>query len=112
MGNSVSAAELARMLAGVSPPIVVDARKDLACSESGLAIPATMRIPPQSVEAAAGGLSGHTVVVYCVHGHEVSQGACAVLRRLGADAYYLEGGFEGWRDFGLPVEAAGEGKQT
>jgi rhodanese-related sulfurtransferase len=42
------------------------------------------------------------VVVYCVHGHEVSQNAatalCAVLPTLGAS--YLEGGIEGWRAAG------------
>lgn len=43
------------------------------------------------------------VVVYCVHGHEVSQGVCATLRAIGVDAAYLEGGVEGWRLAGLPI---------
>ena len=37
------------------------------------------------------------VVCYCVRGHEVSQGACEELRRLGIDARYLEGGIDGWK---------------
>ncbi len=34
------------------------------------------------------------VLVYCVHGHQVSQGAAAQLRAMGVNARYLEGGIE------------------
>ena len=37
------------------------------------------------------------VVVYCVHGHEVSQGACQALIATGLAARFLEGGIEAWR---------------
>ena len=43
------------------------------------------------------------VVVYCVHGHEVSQGAAATLREAGVDAVYLEGGFEDFAAAGGPT---------
>jgi rhodanese-related sulfurtransferase len=43
------------------------------------------------------------VVVYCAHGHEISQGLTAALRALGADARHLDGGIEAWRRAGLPV---------
>ncbi|TVO52674.1 rhodanese-like domain-containing protein [Denitromonas halophila] len=48
------------------------------------------------------------VVLYCVHGHEISQGLVAVLRVMGCDARYLVGGIEAWRAAGeavLPVDA-------
>jgi hypothetical protein len=38
------------------------------------------------------------VVVYCVHGHEVSQGAAAALQETGIAARYLEGGLAGWKE--------------
>ena len=44
------------------------------------------------------------VVVYCVHGHQVSQGVATQLDQLGYKARYLEGGIEGWRDAGGEVE--------
>lgn len=44
------------------------------------------------------------VVVYCAHGHEISQGLVAALRAMGADARHLEGGIEAWRAAGLPVQ--------
>ena len=37
-----------------------------------------------------------SVVVYCVHGHEVSQDAALALRGAGIHASYLEGGIEHW----------------
>ncbi len=37
------------------------------------------------------------VVVYCVRGHEVGQGAARALRERGLDARYLDGGLERWR---------------
>jgi hypothetical protein len=42
-------------------------------------------------------------VVYCVHGHQVSQSAAALLRSLGVRARYLEGGIEAYRESGGPV---------
>jgi hypothetical protein len=46
---------------------------------------------------------GRPVVVYCVHGHEVSQGAAAALAAIGVEARYLEGGIAAWRESGLPT---------
>ena len=46
---------------------------------------------------------GRPVVAYCVHGHEVSQGAAASLRRAGIKAAYLEGGIAEWKETGLPT---------
>lgn len=40
------------------------------------------------------------VIVYCVHGHEVSQGVAQHLCERGIDARFLGGGFEGWRAAG------------
>ena len=45
------------------------------------------------------------IVVYCVHGHEVSQNAAKALCELGLAAQYLEGGIEAWRAAGGAVEA-------
>lgn len=46
---------------------------------------------------------GEPVVVYCVHGHEVSQTAAARLRAGGVDARHLVGGIEAWKAAGLPL---------
>ena len=46
------------------------------------------------------------VVVYCAHGHEISQGLTAALRAMGVDARHLEGGISAWKAAGQPVSAA------
>jgi thiosulfate sulfurtransferase len=43
------------------------------------------------------------VVLYCAHGHEISQGLTAALRAMDADARHLVGGIEAWRDTGHSV---------
>jgi hypothetical protein len=44
--------------------------------------------------------AGSQVVCYCIHGHNVSQLAVAVLRAHGIRARALDGGFEGWQAAG------------
>ena len=45
------------------------------------------------------------VVVYCVHGHEVSRNTAQTLRNAGLKARYLRGGMEAWRAAGGPLQA-------
>lgn len=44
-------------------------------------------------------------ILYCAHGHELSQGCAATLRVMGLDARYLIDGFAGWRAAGQPLQA-------
>jgi hypothetical protein len=45
------------------------------------------------------------VVVYCVHGHEVSRNTAAALAAAGLEARYLEGGLEeGWKAHDGPLD--------
>jgi Fe-Mn family superoxide dismutase len=45
------------------------------------------------------------VVVYCVHGHEVSRAAALRLRAAGHRARFLRGGVERWQDEQRPLQA-------
>ena len=44
------------------------------------------------------------VVLYCAHGHEISQGLTAALRAMGLDARHLADGIEGWRQAGQATQ--------
>ncbi len=44
------------------------------------------------------------VILYCAHGHELSQGCAATLRAMGLDARYLIDGFAGWCAAGRPSQ--------
>ena len=84
---------------------LIDVRRAAARAESGWRIAGTPWHDPAGPVAWADTVpKGESIVVYCVFGHQVSQGVCAALRAAGHDARFLAGGFTAWRDAGLPVE--------
>jgi Fe-Mn family superoxide dismutase len=94
------------------PPVVVDVRKRPAFEAAPSMLPGAVWRDPRAVEQWAAELpSGRSLVVYCVHGHEVSQGVRDALRRRGVMAGIVEGGIEGWRAAGGPVVAMREGDE-
>ena len=94
MDASISAAELQGSFRSRSSTLVIDVRKSEHFRESPYAIKGALRRDPAKVDLWKSTLPrAAEVVVYCVHGHEVSQG---VAKTLGAR--YLEGGIEAWRE--------------
>jgi rhodanese-related sulfurtransferase len=109
MRLSLEASELAELVKADTQVCLIDVRKQPARAQRGLQIQISRRELPFETDNWWQRYTGRRVVVYCVHGHEVSRNACAVLRGKGIDARYLDGGFEGWREAGQTVEALGEG---
>jgi rhodanese-related sulfurtransferase len=99
MDASVTPAELRHSLRTETPPLVIDVRRNPAFHEAPHMIRGALRRDPLRVADWAKTLpAAANVVVYCVHGHEVSQGAAKALVAAGVRAAYLEGGIEGWRE--------------
>jgi rhodanese-related sulfurtransferase len=93
-------------------PVVVDVRKRPAFEAAPATLPGAVWRDPHAVEQWAAELPPDClVVVYCVHGHEVSRGVRNALRRRGVMAGIIEGGIEGLRAAGGPVVAAQEGDE-
>jgi rhodanese-related sulfurtransferase len=93
---AISAASLRQSLASARPPLVIDVRKGPTFLGASDLIRGALRRDPLRVQEWQKTLPRDAeVVVYCVHGHEVSQGAAKAL-----GAQYLEGGIEGWRAAG------------
>ena len=93
---AISTASLRQSLASGRPPLVIDVRRNERFQEAPDLIRGALRRDPLRVAEWARSLPGEAdVVVYCVHGHEVSQGAAKAL-----GARYLEGGIEAWRESG------------
>jgi rhodanese-related sulfurtransferase len=88
MDASITPAALRQALRSPEPPLVIDVRKRPAFLAAPDMIRGALRRDPEKLGALP---RADDVVVYCVHGHEVSQGAA---RALGAR--YLEGGIEHW----------------
>jgi hypothetical protein len=53
-----------------------------------------------------------SVVVYCMHGHEVSQAVAKALGEHGIAARYLEGGIEAWKEKEGPLDHKPVGADT
>jgi rhodanese-related sulfurtransferase len=102
----ISASELRKQLSAAVPPIVIDVRRQPAFMASGEMVSGALRRDPEKVGNWAKTLpAASSVVVYCVHGHEVSQKAAGALKQLGLNASYLEGGIEeGWKALGAPLD--------
>jgi len=96
MDASISAAELRNSLRSSAPPLVIDVRRNERFREANDWIRGALRRDPATVADWSKTLPrAASVVVYCVHGHEVSQNAAKAL-----GARYLEGGIEAWRETG------------
>ena len=82
----------------------LDVRTPAAYAAATQVLPGARWQDPGQIEQWLLGLpAGAAVLVYCVHGHEVSQGAAARLRAAGFDARYLIGGFEAWASAERPL---------
>jgi rhodanese-related sulfurtransferase len=96
MDASISAADLRKSLESATPPLVIDVRRRERFLESPYLIKGALRRDPAQIADWQRTLpAGASVVVYCVHGHEVSQNAAKAL-----GAKYLEDGIEHWKEDG------------
>ena len=93
MDASITAAELKQSLRTSTPPLVIDVRRNARFLESPYFIKGALRRDPERLVEWKRALPNADIVVYCVHGHEVSQNAAKAL-----GARYLEGGIEHWRE--------------
>lgn len=102
--SGIGQRDLARTIAAGRNLLVIDVRRRSDYDADSVMIHAAERREPDQVEVWGRTLPrDRTVVVYCLHGRQVSQGTVARLRELGFDALYLVGGIEGWKTAGGAV---------
>jgi rhodanese-related sulfurtransferase len=98
IASTITVAEVRSSLLERRPPLVIDVRRHAAFqSATDLIEGALWRDPERVFEWACELPRAGDVVVYCVHGHEVSQGVAKALRESGRRASCLEGGIEAWK---------------
>jgi rhodanese-related sulfurtransferase len=101
---SISADDLYQSLGSTAAPIVIDVRRAPAFEADERMIVGAIRCNPEEFAAwRHGRTDSRPVVVYCVHGREVSQGVAETLRGLCVDARYLAGGIGTWVEQNLPT---------
>ncbi|RPI47102.1 MAG: sulfurtransferase [Betaproteobacteria bacterium] len=113
MDAAISTQQLSVRLASETPPLVIDVRRELVFRGAPDLIAGALRRDPDRVDAWAEEIPpAASVVVYCVHGQQVSQNAATALRDRGREARYLDHGIEGWRETGGPVQGKPQGSAT
>ncbi len=97
-------AQAALRLAASGDAVLIDLRKPQATASSGQLVRGAERRDP-FVFSHDDPLTAdpRPLIVFCVHGHEVSQFACALLMLHGRDARYVRGGFEALKAAGAPL---------
>lgn len=84
---------------------LLDVRRAATYAKASVRVAGARWRDPAEVESWLGELApGSRVVIYCVHGHEVSRTAMLRLRAAGIDAWFLRGGIEAWESAGLPLQ--------
>lgn len=104
-GNTprITPQDLLKLREAAPAPLVIDVRREPAFLSAADMMCGALRRDPATAADWAGELpKTASVMVYCVHGHEVSQNAARTLCEQGLDARYLESGIEGWRQAGGP----------
>lgn len=105
--NTISADKLGRLIGTPRCPLILDCRTDDDFAAEPNVIPGTRRRPAlrvaEWVSEWAAEAAGAPAVIVCQKGLKLSHGVAAWLRHEGSAAEVLEGGFEAWREAGLPV---------
>jgi len=100
----ISVDELSAQIATSIAPIIIDCRRRPKFDEDPRTLPtARWRDHTEVSNWAAQVPHGASVVLACIHGHNVSQLAASLLRERGIDARALAGGIEAWKARGLPT---------
>jgi rhodanese-related sulfurtransferase len=97
MPSSTSVSELAKVLGTARAPLLLDVRPEQAFEAGEHLVAGAIWRSPKQLEQWCDHLPrDRPVLVYCVHGHEVSQGVASTLESNGISASYLAGGFAAW----------------
>ena len=101
MTTSIDVTALQHALASAQPPVLLDVRRAPVFAQADAMLAGALWRDPAEVDGWASAVPAQrAVVVYCVHGHEVSQRCAARLAELGLAVRFLEGGYEAWRAAG------------
>lgn len=101
--TSISVQKFSRLVGTPKCPVVIDVRTDSDFDTDPRLVPTAVRRAAVHAAEWAPSFAGGAVVVVCQSGSKLSEGAAAWLRHSGSSAESLEGGFEAWRDGGLPL---------
>jgi rhodanese-related sulfurtransferase len=95
--SSITVPTLRSQIGRANAPFVIDVRRKQAFDADPRMIASATWRDPFAIGDWLKFLPRHRdIVVYCVHGHEISKNACAAIVAAGLTAHVLEGGIEAW----------------
>lgn len=100
---AIGPAQLARLIGTPDAPMILDVR----LAEDRALLPSVIPTSVLGSHTHLDGVSAPRVVVVCVRGAKLSEGAAALLRCRGLQAEVLEGGIAAWAAAGLPMTQIG-----
>lgn len=101
MQRTISSRELRSLIDGRSAVDVIDVRKSHDYSADPALIPGARHLLPEQVDDWLDELArDREVIVYCVHGHAVSNTVLDRLLSAGYRARLVDGGLEAWKQAG------------
>lgn len=104
MPRRISPLELIETIGSGSQPLVVDVRREPVFRSAPARIPGSIwRDHMKAAEWFSALGADRAVVVYCIHGHNVSALAAALLEQAGAAVSVLDGGIEAYAAAGGPL---------
>ena len=104
IAKPVSISSINAALGSASSPLVIDVRRAQAFEADNVMLASAIWRDPFAHDEWIKFLPRQRdIVVYCVHGHEISKNTCATLRAAGWNASYLEGGIEAWKEKRAPT---------
>lgn len=103
--NRISISELAQWQAADQAFNLIDVRRASVRLADAAQIPGTQWRDPDGLFTWKDLIPrDKPAILYCAHGHEISQGCTATLAAMGLDARYLIDGFAGWRTADQAIE--------
>jgi rhodanese-related sulfurtransferase len=104
MISASTPSDLAKVAGTARAPLLIDVRREEIFKAANDMIAGAIRRSPDAIEQWQSDLPDRRlVVVYCVHGAQVSQGVCLALVNKGVGVSYLAGGIAAWADQKLPI---------
>lgn len=101
--NAISTDQLSRLIGTPRVPVLLDVRSEEDYATDPRLLPGSIRTNDRALFDVSGQLGGQPSIAVCQAGHQRSQGAAALLRAEACPSEYLDGGFEAWRESGLPL---------
>jgi rhodanese-related sulfurtransferase len=112
MNSASTSSDLAKVAGTARAPLLIDVRREETFDTANDMIAGAIRRSPDNIDHWHGDLpERRPVVVYCVHGEQVSQGVALALRNKGIGASYLSGGIAAWVEQKLPVRRKRENEE-